>query len=174
MNKITYEEKVKWLELCKAHPRGMHDPAIIAAIMADVVKANSKTVRTPPEETGENKLYNTCMGLYREFLKSRNSHLDMSGRKAKDNSEAMRGIISFMVSFAKSNNKPSNDEAVVKGFQFLFNNWDRLNDYHKNRIRLPDIHHSIEEILPMIRNGYDKKSSAKNELDSLKHSLTNK
>jgi len=173
MSKITYEQKIQLLESYKALPRGVNDSLIISAIILDVVKANSKTGRTA-SEPGENQLYNTCMGIYREFLKTRNSLLDMDGRKAKDNSEAMRGIINYMVSFARSNNKPSSDENVIAGMTFLFANWDRLNDYHKNRIRLPDIHRSIEEILPMIRNGYDKKSSAKNELDSLKHGLTKK
>lgn len=173
MTKVTYEEKIKLLEAYKALPRGVNDSMIITAIIADVVKANSKGVRTASEPT-ENALYNKCMGIYREFLKSRNSHLDMTGRNAKNNSEAMRSIISYMVSFARSNGRPSDDEAVINGFKFLFNNWDKLNDYHRNRILLPDISSKIAEILPMIRNGYDQKSTAKNELDSLKHRLTNK
>lgn len=174
MIKVTYEQKIQLLESYKAMPRGAGDPAIISAIIVDVVKANSNAARTKKESTKDNATYNTCMGIYREFLKSRNSHLDMEGKKAKANSEAMRGIIQFMVKFAQSNGRPSDDRNVIAGVQFLFSNWDRLNDYHKNRIKLPDIYNSIEEILPMIRNGYDKKSATKNELDSFKQSLINR
>lgn len=128
----------------------------------------------PPPKAALNALYNTCMGVYREFLKGRNSYLDMSGPKAKWNSDAMRAIIEFMRGFMKSSGKPYGDEEIVKGMKFLFDqdNWNRLNDFHRNRIKLPDIQKNIEEILPMIRNGHDKKSAAKTNLQSFKSRLT--
>ena len=127
-------------------------------------------------EAKSSSLYNESMGIYRKFLKERNSFLDMSGRKAKDNSAAMKGILEFMKNFQKSNKKPHEDADILKGIEFLFTqeNWNRLNDFHRNRIKLPDIYKNIEEILPMIRNGYNKKTSAKNNLHSFKSKLTSR
>jgi oligoribonuclease (3'-5' exoribonuclease) len=171
MSKITYEQKMRLLESYIAVPRGVHDVEVLKAIKMDVIKGASKTPprKSPKEE--DNELYNQCMGVYREFLNKRNSHLDMTGRKAKDNSEAMRNIINYIHNFAKSNQRPHDDASVLKGIQFMFEHWDRLNDFHRNRIKLPDIYENIEEILPMIRNGYDKKTSAKSNLEQFEQSL---
>lgn len=170
MSKPTYEAKMQLLESYIKVPRGVHDVQVLQAIKLDVIKASSKGTK-PHAANPDNALYNTCMGLYREFLKKHNSHLDMTGRKAKDNSDAMRGIITYIINFAKSNGKPSNDANVVKGVKFIFNNWDKLNQFHRNRLKLPDIHKNIEEILPMIINGHDKKTTNKNALDQLELSL---
>lgn len=170
MNRPTYEDKMRLLESYIKVPRGVHDVQVLQAIKLDVIKASSKGTR-PHGANPDNALYNTCMGLYRDFLKRHNSHLDMTGRKAKENSDAMRGIITFIINFAKSNDKPSNDESVEKGVAFIFDNWDRVNQFHRNRLKLPDIYKNIEEILPMIINGHDKKSTNQNALDQLELSL---
>lgn len=165
---------MKLLDSYIAVPRGVHDVEVLKAIKIDVIKGASKTPPRPagtPPKGGDNEVYNKCMGVYREFLKQRNSHLDMTGRKAKDNSEAMRNIITYIREFAKTNGKPHDDDNVLKGIQFLFEHWERLNDFHRNRLKLPDIYENIEEILPMIRNGYSKKTSAKNDLEQFEQSL---
>lgn len=170
MKKITYEEKISTLDRYIAHPQGIHDPEILRAVKTDVVRANSKNV-SKASEPQDNKLYNECMGIYREFLKSRDSHLDMTGRKAIFYSAAMKNIINYIRSFAGANGKSTTDENVKQGVEFLFTHWENLNDYHNNRIQLPDIYDKIEEILPMIKNGYNKKSANKNDLQQLKQSL---
>ena len=179
MSKITYEQKIELIERYKSRPMAMSDPDVFTAIKVDVIKANSKGVRKGSDgvpERQDNSLYNSCFGVYREFLKGRDSHLDMTGKKAIFYSQAMKGIINFMRDFMKSNSKPHTDEHVLVAMQFLFNqeNWNRLNDYHRNRIKLPDIYENIEEILPMIKNGYDKRTSGKNNLDNLESRIKNK
>lgn len=174
--KPTYEQKMELLDRYQKRPMAVSDPDIIASIKVDVVKASSKGVRraSDPIDDVPNELYNECMGIYRQFLKSRDSHLDMTGRKAKDYSEAMKNIIRYIRKFARSNQRPHTDADVLKGVKFVFEHWDRLNDFHRNRLALTDIHSKIEEILPMIKNGYDKKSASKNQLDSLEQSIKNR
>jgi hypothetical protein len=175
MSKITYEQKIELLERYKKRPQSVNDPEVITAITTDVIKASLKGGRRVPEQGPEehpdNTLYNKSMGVYREFLKGRDSHLDLSGKKAPQYKEAMLSIIEYIRKFARSNGKPHDDAAVFNGIRFLFGNWDRLNDFHKNRLTLPDIYAKIEEILPMIKNGYDKKSSDKATLDTFEQSI---
>lgn len=170
MSKPTYEDKITTIERYIARPQGMNDIEVLRAIKLDVVKGHSKNVRTAKEEP-DNAAYNTCMGVYRDFLKKKGLFLDMKGRKAAFNSAAMKNIINYIREFAKSNGKPHGDDDIVRGVKFMFNHWDRLNDYLRNRVSLPDIYDKIEEILLKIRDGADKKAAAKDELDRFKQSL---
>ena len=169
MTKTTYEQKIETLDLYIKRPIASSHPTILTAIKADVVKANTKGAGKASELN--NGLYNQCMGLYRQFLKSRDSHLRLEGRKAKTYKEAMLSIIRFIQDFARQNNRPFNDNNVLEGLAYMFKNWDRLNHYHRNRLGLPEIYNSIEEIIPMIKNGYDKKTAAKSELEQFENSI---
>lgn len=179
MKKVTYEQKMDLLDRYRAKPMSVNDPEVFTAIKVDVIKAYSNGGRKRTDKVPEqpdNTLYNSCMGVYREFLKLRDSHLDMSGRNAIFNKNAMMGIIEFIRSFMRSNAKPADDGDVLIAIQFIFNqeNWNRLNDYNRNRLKLPDIYKNISEILPMIKNGYNKRTSGKNELDNLESRIKNK
>jgi len=154
---------------------------VLRSIKMDVIKCSSKggkTTSKPPdnraeriESEDENTLYNKAMGIYRDFLTKQGIHLDMTGKKAAMNSKSMRDIISYLRGFMKANNKPAEDDNVIDGIRFMFTHWDRLNDYLKGRIGLPQIQTNIEEILLKIRNGADKKSTAKNDLEQFESSL---
>lgn len=171
MKKVTYEEKITTLDRYIAHPQAVGDPEVLQAVKLDVVKATSPSRPSLKGEGQSNAPYNTCMGLYRAFLKTRGLHLDMTGRKAALNAQAMKGIITYMTNFAKSNDKPHDGENIVKGVDFMFTHWNRLNDFMRNRVGLPDIYKNIEEILLKIRDGADKKSAAKHERERYKESL---
>jgi hypothetical protein len=183
MGKISYADKITTLDQVLAGDLPETTREVLRSIKTDVIKAHSKGSKKVSEdgpnvpgtasEKPDNSLYNSAMGVYRGFLKSRNSHLDMRGAKAKFVSTAMRGIIAYMQDFAKSNDRPTGDEDILKGIQFMFGHWDRLNPFHRNRIMLPDIYRNIEEIIPMIVNGADKKSTTNDELEQLKRSITN-
>ena len=178
--KVTYQDKITTLDRYIAHPQGMNDPEILRAVKTDVVKAYSNAPKTRTETRAEstegtgNELYNSAMGVYRNFLKGKGGYLDMSGRKAAINSEAMRGIIKYVKGFMASNGKPNDDTNVLLGIEFMFANWNRLNDYLRNRIELRDIHDKIGEILLKIKNGADTKTAVEDELQRFKQSLTNK
>lgn len=179
MPKITYEQKMEFLNRYKTRPMAVNDPDIIEALRLDVVKASSNGTRKArvegPEQQQDNSIYNPAMGLYRDFMKTQNSYLDMKDpRKAKKTSDAMRKIIEFMQRWQRDAGKPHDAEAVLNGIRFMFTHWDRLNDYHKKRIQLPDIYNNIAEILPMIANGKDAKTAAKDSLNNLKSSIKNK
>jgi len=120
----------------------------------------------------DNTLYNSAMGVYRAFLKERGTMLDMKGRKAADNARAMRDILDYIRKFIAEQGKPVDDALVLEGLRLMFANWDRLNDYLKNRIKLPDIQYNIEEILLKIKKGATEKQSAKDNLQRYMQGLT--
>lgn len=162
--RVETDEKLRLLDAYIAKPRGVNDPQILRAIKNDVEKAN----KAKPKPQADNTLYNLCMGAYREFLAAKGTHLDMTGRKAVDNSNAMRGIIEFIRDFQKAKGKPHGDGDVYNGWGLILNSWDSLNDYHRRRVSLPSIRQGIEEIIATIRNGDTKKAGNKASLDRKK------
>lgn len=182
MNKPTYQDKIELLERYIQLPQAMSDPEVLRSIKSDVVKAHSTPVKRGVKQRDqgaeatvsntENALYNSAMGVYRQFVASRGGHVDMTGRKAADNSTAMREIITYLRDFMRANNMPNDDAHVLEGIKLMFNNWDRLNDWLKGRIELKQINQNKAEILLKIRNGADKKTTAKDELQQFKQSLT--
>ncbi len=172
MKKTTYIEKLEVLKFYTNHPANINHPTVLNAIKADVVKAN--TVGTKKAAEIDNSLYNECMGIYRVFLKHKDSHLRLEGRKARQYKEAMTGIINYVRSFQTEANMPHTDADVAKGISFIFKFWHRLNHFHQNRLGLPEIYSAIHEIIPMIKNGYDKKTGNKNQLNQLENSIRNK
>jgi hypothetical protein len=161
--RITVEDKIELLERYDDKPINVRDIAIIRAILKDYRTAQSRQLKEL--QNTDNKLYNKCMGVFREFLRSRGSDLHMHGRKAKDNSKAMRGIIDFIRNIQRNGGRPFDDQAVFEGWVFILRHWDRLNDFHRNRLQLTDIYAKIDEILPMIKNGKDKKTRANDALE---------
>ncbi|NJN27174.1 MAG: hypothetical protein HC819_14940 [Cyclobacteriaceae bacterium] len=169
---ITTEQKTGLIDSYMQRPRGLDDVPILKAIKTDLIKLATKGTSKASEQ--DNKLYNEAMGVYRQFLKSRNSHLDMKGKKAIQYSHAMRGIISYIRGFQQQNGKESGDQYVLAGLRFMFANWDRLNTWHQNRLALPDIYDKIEEIIPMIKNGHDKRTQTTSTIEQRQAELEQK
>jgi uncharacterized protein YeeX (DUF496 family) len=179
--KPTYQDKIELLDgyMSLLKPPS-HQLDTLIAIKTDVVRVGSKRVKTVPDApvegaeriVSEHSLYNRAMGVYRDFLKERGSYLDMTGRKASDNKKAMTEIIDFVRGFMRSNMMPAEDADVLEGIQFMFAHWDRLNDYLKGRIQLPQISINKQEIYFKIKNGADKKTAIKDDLKQYKQSLT--
>jgi len=169
---ITIEQKTTLIDSYIQRPRGLDDVPVLKAIKTDVVKLAAKGTAKASEQ--DNRLYNEAMGIYRQFLASRSSHLDMKGRKAMLYSKAMHGIISYIRSFQQHNGKESGDQYVLAGIRFVFQNWDRLNQWHQNRLALPDIYDKIEEIIPMIKNGYDKRTQTTSTIEQRQAELEQK
>jgi hypothetical protein len=164
--KPTLEEKLRLLDWHINKPRGMHDVPVLKEIKKDVLKASPPAKVVKASDT-DNSVYNEAMGMYRQFLKERNSALDMTGRKAAEYSKAMKAILEYIKSFAKQNDKPHGDREALAGWQYILRHWDRLNDFHRNRITLPDIQAKIEEIIPMIKNGATKRDQRNTEAQQL-------
>ncbi len=171
MKKVTYISKLEVLDFYIKHPANINHPTVLNAIKADVVKAN--TVGTKKGSEIDNALYNTCMGLYRSFLKSKDSHLRLEGRKARQYKEALVGIINYLRSFQKEAGMPHQDADVERGLSFIFKHWSRLNQFNQNRLGLPEIYNAIHEIIPMIKNGHDRKTSNTSQLEQFEQSLKN-
>lgn len=148
--KVTHQDKIELLDHYIAKPRGVRDPEILRAIKLDVVKCTVPGTKKGSEV--DLTLYNQCMGIYREFLRLRDSSLDLKGRKATKYKEAMLSLIEWIRKMQRNNKKPHADADVLNGMKFMFAHWDRLSDWHKNRLALPDIYDKIEEIIPMIKN----------------------
>ncbi len=156
--KHTIEEKTKVLDTYIKRPISIEHPEVLRSIKTDVLKAN--TPKTKKASESGSKLYNECMGIYRQFVSSQGSHLKLDGKKARIYKEAMDNLIGYIRSGAKANGKPSDDAAVKKGLEYIFRNWDALNDWHRGRIGLPDIYSTIEEIIIQIKNHHGSSKNA--------------
>ncbi|WP_420582058.1 hypothetical protein [Reichenbachiella sp.] len=151
MKKVSLEDKTKVLDVYIKRPHCIEHPEVLRAIKSDVLKASNGKVKKGSE--APSPLYNTCMGLYRQFLKDQGLPLKLDGKKARDYKEALTNLISFMKSLAKSNGNSDSDENIKRLFEKLFSSWEQLEDFHKKQIQLPQIYRNIEEIITQIKNG---------------------
>jgi hypothetical protein len=154
---ISIEDKTKVLDHYISRPNSVEHPEVLRAIKTDVLKANTKGTSRASEVNTD--LYNKCMGLYRAFLKDRGAVLKLEGKKARIYQETMNHLIKWMQALCRENGSPDDDKTIEGLFFKLFKSWDRLNDFHRGQIALPDIYRNIEEIIPQIRNGNPKKST---------------
>lgn len=63
-----------------------------------------------------------------------------------------------LITYLKSASKGKSDDAVLKNWEFILmrENWDKLEPYHKERLKLSQIQENIVNILNQIRNGSKK------------------
>ncbi len=152
MPKVTYQNKIELLEAYIKNPRGIKDVAILRAIKVDVVKGTSPSVKRGSQAPDIDPVYNQAMGLYRAFMQKQDSVLDLKGRKARDYKEALTNLLSWIRTYQQKGKGTSN-ALVLKGVAYIFDNWDKLTEFHQKRIGLPDIYKNIEEIIKQIKDG---------------------
>lgn len=100
--------------------------------------------------------YQTCLDIYFTFIKQRTSVAPkMSGGEGK----ALKELIAYFDSIVIDKEDP---QAVPKAFQYLFDNWQRIEPFLQGQLKLMQINSNITNILNQIRNG---KPSAKESTD---------
>jgi hypothetical protein len=75
----------------------------------------------------------------------------MDGMQGK----AMKSIIQFLKKQCKKKNSDLDDveldENVLLSWEYILNNWNKLDDYNRNRVKLSDINSSLSNILMKLK-----------------------
>lgn len=101
--------------------------------------------------------YQTCLDIYFTFIKQRTSvSPKMSGGEGK----ALKELIAYFDSIVIDK---EDQQAVPKAFQYLFDNWQRLEPFLQGQLKLMQINSNITNILNQIRNGRPAKESAQDQ-----------
>lgn len=105
----------------------------------------------------KNQNYQTCLDIYFTFIKQRTSvKPKMSGGEGK----ALKELIVYFDSIVFDKEDP---QAVPKAFQYLFDNWQRIEPFLQGQLKLMQINSNITNILNQIRNGTPAKESAQDQ-----------
>jgi hypothetical protein len=99
-----------------------------------------------------NSLYSKMIELYDNFCQK---NTGVGGKIDGMQGKAMKSIIIFLTkqcSRKNSNlNKEELDENVLLSWEYILNNWDKLDDYNRSRIKLSDINSSMLNILMKLK-----------------------
>lgn len=131
----TPQSKVKEIKVNKIHNTN-------AADAAPIVQETPK--KQKPVVVG----YEGCVAVYDTWLKLRTGvGVKMDGVQGK----AMKEIIKYLDA-----QKINKEQPVEEVWEFILNSWDKLTDYHKNKLKLSEINSDLINILNQIKNGKSK------------------
>ena len=86
------------------------------------------------------------IAIYDTFIKSK---LGVGAKIDGQQGKAMKSIITYL----KTNVKGETEKDILTAWQFIFEQWDLLDDFTQKQIKLSQINSNILNILNQIRNG---------------------
>ena len=99
-----------------------------------------------------NTLYSKMVEVYDEFCQK---HTGVGSKMDGMQGKAMKSIIIFLEKQCKRKNSNLNEEEldvnVLLSWEYILLNWDKLDDYNRNRIKLSDINSSLSNILMKLK-----------------------
>lgn len=117
--------------------------------------AAPRVPQTPKKPKPVVEGYEGCVAVYDTWLKSRTGvGVKMDGIQGK----AMKEIIKYLDA-----QKLNKEQPVEEVWEFILNSWDRLTDYHKNKLKLSEINSDLINILNQIKNGRPKSKHTNEE-----------
>lgn len=123
----------------------------------DFLKGNQAVKKPAKVVEPKNQNYQKCMDIYFTFIKQRTSvSPKMSGGEGK----ALKELVAYFDSIVFDKEDP---QAVPKAFQYLFDNWQKLEPFLQGQLKLMQINSNITNILNQIRNGRPAKESAQDQ-----------
>ncbi len=91
--------------------------------------------------------HHKCIEIYNEWI------LGVTGATAKlDGREgkAMKSIIDFI---SKQEKVSGDFDKIIESWQYILSNWNKLESFHKNRVKLSNIDSDLSNILNQLKNG---------------------
>ena len=123
----------------------------------DFLKGNQGVKKPAKVVEPKTQNYQTCLDIYFAFIKQRTSVAPkMSGGEGK----ALKELIAYFELIVIDKEDP---QAVPKAFQYLFDNWQKLDPFLQGQLKLMQINSNITNILNQIRNGRATKESAQDQ-----------
>jgi len=94
-------------------------------------------------------LYQKFLELYDNFIQQKiGVGAKIDGREG----QAMKTIIQYIT----TQSKDKTDEGVINSWKYILENWGRLPDYYRQKLRLTDINSNLTNILNQFKNGKTK------------------
>tara|TARA_B110000908_G_C10246951_1_gene449417 strand:+ start:1829 stop:2554 length:726 start_codon:yes stop_codon:yes gene_type:complete len=99
-----------------------------------------------------NTLYSKMIEQYDKFC---SEHTGVGSKMDGMQGKAMKSIILFLKKQCIKKNSELSDEEleenVLLSWEYILNNWNKLDDYNRNRIKLSDINSSLSNILMKLK-----------------------
>lgn len=102
----------------------------------------------------KNIYYQKMLSIYNDFcLKQFDAPCKINGLEGK----ALKQIINYLIKVSQNKGMPDNN--CVSSFEYILSNWQKLDDFTKNQIKLSQINSNLTNIINQLKNGTKKESS---------------
>jgi hypothetical protein len=153
---MTLNEQIKW---CKLQIKAGYEVVAIRSILTRL-KSLEKP-QAPPHE-----YHNQSVQAYKNFLEGNGLPPVVDVRQGK----ALKELLPKLQTLTSSRSP----EGAYHAIQYIFNGWERLNQYHKKKKTLTHINDNLVEILDQIRYGATKKQTNVDEAQQLANAIKGK
>lgn len=102
-------------------------------------------------------VYSECMKIYNDFILDKTSlPAKIDGQQGK----ALKGIINY---FKSIENVKSGERSVQDCIAFVFKEWDRVEPFIKDKLKLSEINSNLTNIINQIKNGKSNSALSKQQ-----------
>lgn len=121
----------------------------------DEDKDKEKEMEILRQKSENNQIYTSCIKIYFDFIKFKTG---IGPKLDSSEGQAMKVIIGFFKTVIEVKEKPLL-ETIPNALQYIFNHWDRLDDFLRNQLKLKQINSNLTNIINQIKNGTSKDKS---------------
>jgi hypothetical protein len=121
---------------------------------------NSDSEKKQKKSEVKNELYKTMVTVYDEFCLTK---IGMGAKMDALQGKSMKSIIEYLKSQVKNkmNDLADIDESVLNAWKYILNNWNELQDFYSDQIKLNQINSNLPNILVQLRNSKTSKKVQK-------------
>jgi len=152
---MTLKEQISW---CKSQIKAGYHVEVLRSILKRLQASENKE---PPHP-----FHNQAVHAYKEFLESNGLPAVVDVRQGK----ALKELLPKLQTLTST----KSPEGAFNALKFIFNGWDRLNQYHKKKKTLVHINSNLVEILDQIRYGATKQQTNIDEAQQLANAIAAK
>lgn len=152
---MTLKEQISW---CKSQIKDGYHVEVLRSILKRLQASENKE---PPHP-----MHNWAVQAYKDFLARYGLPAMFDPRQGK----ALKELLTKLQNMTTS----KSPEGALNALKFVFDNWDRVNQYHLKKKTVTHINTNLVEILDQIKNGANKKQANLNEARQLANAITRK
>lgn len=119
--------------------------------VSNLPKVKLSKVKKSKKNIADKSAYVLCVEIYDKFCKSKiNAGAIIDGTQGK----ALKSIISYLEKNIKV--QPADDKSITDAFKYIFDHFDKWDDFHKKQIKLSQISSNLLNILNSIKDAKNK------------------
>lgn len=157
---LLYNERLE-IELEKLYSEQLEQDKILknkAIPLAESDKTKESKVKVKKEKPTPSPLYVTLLKIYSDWFQDKfKLKIQFDG----SDGQALKRIISFL------QRNEAGDDAVIKNFTTVLNNYDNWDKFHKKMTRLRQIESNLSNIITTFKNGKNEQFSTNNLIEEL-------